>query len=107
MQKEQRYRSQLDPMLLGYVVPLLNSSYGHLRAKAVWLAGTFADARFAEGQGRGSTFNTLLQGVVAALGDPELPVRVNAAVAGEQARARKQSPRLDIFALDCCMIPQT
>ena len=71
-------------MLVGHVVPLFSSSYGHLRAKSVWLAGIFCDARFADGMGRGATFSTLLQGVVSALGDSDLPVRVDAAVAGKE-----------------------
>lgn len=68
-------------MLQHHVVPLFSSSRGHLRAKACWLAGQYADAPFSEGGGRGATFSALLQCVIAALGDPELPVRVDAAVA--------------------------
>ena len=68
---------------MGHVVPLFTSRYGHLRAKAVWLAGRFCDTDFVDGKGKGNTFSTLLQGVVAALEDPELPVRVDAAVSGK------------------------
>ena len=38
-------------MLLQHVVPLFASPYGHLRAKACWLAGIFADIEFSDGQG--------------------------------------------------------
>ncbi|KAK2079907.1 hypothetical protein QBZ16_002302 [Prototheca wickerhamii] len=81
LKQKERYAAALEPMLLQHVVPLFASRHGHLRAKAAWLAGCFADVRFADGQGRGATFAALLQRCVAALEDPDLPVKVDAAVA--------------------------
>ena len=39
-------------MLLQHVVPLFGAPYGHLRAKACWLAGIYADIEFQDGQGK-------------------------------------------------------
>lgn len=74
------YSGQLEPMLVQHVVPLFESPHGHLRAKACWLAGHYADIEFQDGQGQGPTFAALLQRVVAAIADPDLPVRIDAAV---------------------------
>lgn len=81
--KKSAYRGQLEPMLLAHVAPLFASSHGHLRAKAAWLAGTYADAEFpaSPSGGPGPSFTALLQAVMAAIGDRDLPVRVDAAVA--------------------------
>ena len=42
---QEPYKAQLEPMLAQYVQPLFASHYGHLRAKAAWVAGLFADIR--------------------------------------------------------------
>ena len=81
LKKEPKYRGQLEPMLQAHVLPLFASPHGHLRAKGCWLAGLYADSPFAAGQGQGPTFTALLQCVIGALSDPELPVRVDAGVA--------------------------
>lgn len=81
LKEKKPYSGQLEPMLLQHVVPLFESPHGHLRAKACWLAGNYADIEFGDGKGRGATFAALLQRVVAAIGDPDLPVRIDAAVA--------------------------
>lgn len=81
LKKERKYKTQLEPMLQQHVVPLFASPHGHLRSKACWLAGLYADTVFTEGQGRGATFSALLQCVITALSDPQLPVRVDAGVA--------------------------
>ena len=81
LKKVERYKAQLEPMLQQYVIPLFSAPHGHLRAKGCWLAGLYADTFFAEGQGKGATFSAMLQCNIAALTDPELPVRVDAAVA--------------------------
>lgn len=67
-QEKKPYSGQLEPMLLQHVVPLFESPHGHLRAKACWLAGNYADIEFGDGKGRGATFAALLQRVVAAIG---------------------------------------
>lgn len=81
LKKENRYKTQLEPMLQQHVVPLFASPHGHLRSKGCWLAGLYADTMFTEGQGRGATFSSLLQCVITSLSDPQLPVRVDAGVA--------------------------
>lgn len=53
------YKTQLGGMLLNFVVPVFTSPYGHLRAKAVWVAGVYSDARFLDGTGTGASFNNL------------------------------------------------
>mmetsp|Transcript_35700 Transcript_35700/g.79404 ORF Transcript_35700/g.79404 Transcript_35700/m.79404 type:complete len:941 (+) Transcript_35700:266-3088(+) len=74
------YKEQLGPMLLNFVVPCFKSPYGHLRAKACWACGLYCTAEFGEGKTQES-YALLLQQVLACLNDPELPVRVDAAVA--------------------------
>ncbi|KAL4855989.1 Importin beta-like SAD2 [Chlorella vulgaris] len=80
LKNKKPYSDQLEPMLLQHVVPLFASPHSHLRAKACWLAGIYADIQFHDGQGQGPTFAALLQHVVAAIADPDLPVRMDAAV---------------------------
>lgn len=64
------YRSQLESLLSGQVLPLFQSPHGHLRAKAAWLAKEFADIQFSEGgSGSGPLFNALLQAVITGLSD--------------------------------------
>lgn len=60
-----------------YVLPYFNSSTGHVRAKACWVAGYYANADFNDH----GVFRQLFQAVVRALSDSELPVRVDALVA--------------------------
>ena len=44
------YKGQLEAMLVAHVAPLFASPHGHLRAKAAWLSGVYADIQFAAGQ---------------------------------------------------------
>uniref|UniRef100_A0A1D2AD30 Importin N-terminal domain-containing protein n=1 Tax=Auxenochlorella protothecoides TaxID=3075 RepID=A0A1D2AD30_AUXPR len=81
LKQKARYAASLEPMLLQHVVPLFDSPHGHLRAKACWLAGAFADISFQDGQGKGPTFTALLHRCVRSIADPELPVRIDASVA--------------------------
>lgn len=68
---------QVEQLLLGYVQPCFASPYGHLRAKACWVAGMYCDTEFAgEGKGKGPKYGSLLQAVMRCLGDSELPVQV-------------------------------
>jgi hypothetical protein len=71
-----RYAAALEPLLAAHVAPLFASPAGHLRAKAAWCAGAFADAPLGA-----PARAALLQRTLAALDDAELPVRVDAAVA--------------------------
>ena len=79
--KKRGYKDQLEPMIVHHVLPMFESRFGHLRTKACWLAGNTADTITFAGGVREGTFPALLQRVVVALGDGDLPVRVDAAVA--------------------------
>ena len=81
------YKDQLEGLLLNAVMPCFDSPYGHLRAKACWVAGQYADIDFRGGSGQGQTFGSLFQKVVNAFQDPDLPVRLPC------------SPLLSIFVL--------
>ena len=71
------YKEQLEPMLAEHVLPAFQSPYGHVRAKAAWCAGVYAEIEFKNPQ----TFMSLFGSVVNALKDPDLPVKVDAVVA--------------------------
>ena len=71
---QKAYRKQLETMLLQNVMPAFSSPYGHIRAKACWLCGQFADIEFREGSGQGTTFQAMFTHVVKALRDADLPV---------------------------------
>ena len=75
---QENYRSQLEPMLHQFVIPAFSSKYGHLRAKACWVSGRFADIDFKDGTGHGPTFTTFFTMAVKALQDPDLPVSSSA-----------------------------
>ena len=72
---QEPYKHQLEGLLLANVMPCFDSPYGHLRAKACWVAGQYADIDFAEGTGQGQAFTSLFNKVVNACQDPDLPVR--------------------------------
>lgn len=76
------YKQQLEPMLLQYVMPAFESECGHLRAKACWVAGQYADIDFRDGSGCGPTFDALFAQTVQALQDPDLPVRCRSGSSG-------------------------
>jgi hypothetical protein len=59
------------PRQVSYVIPEFSNPLGHLRAKACWVAGMYADIPFAEP----SNFRRLLGAVVGSLRDTELPAR--------------------------------
>ena len=71
------YNTQLEAMLVAHVLPEFGNARGHLRAKAAWVAGMYADTEFSNVE----NFNALLQRVISLLCDPELPVRVDAVIA--------------------------
>ena len=73
------YKAQVEPLLQTVVLPLFACPHGHVRAKACWVAARFADFDFAAGAGRGPTFDALFAAAGAAMADPDLPVRVEAA----------------------------
>ncbi|GAB2230170.1 hypothetical protein Drorol1_Dr00014427 [Drosera rotundifolia] len=73
LKKIEPYKSELERMLVQHVFPEFRSSVGHLRAKAAWVAGQYADIEFCDQ----NNFRAALYSVVAGLRDPELPVRVD------------------------------
>ncbi|KAL3141839.1 hypothetical protein ABBQ32_004507 [Trebouxia sp. C0010 RCD-2024] len=81
LKKKAPYKNQLEGLLLNNVMPCFDSPFGHLRAKACWVAGQYAEIEFRDGGGRGPVFGSLFQKVVNAFQDPDLPVRVDAVVA--------------------------
>ncbi|GLC37117.1 hypothetical protein PLESTB_000981600 [Pleodorina starrii] len=74
------YKDQLGPIMATYVMPCFTSPHGHLRSKAVWVSGVFCDTTFPDGTNRGPTYMRFFEQVARCLGDPELPVRVDAVV---------------------------
>jgi hypothetical protein len=62
---------------VAHVLPEFQSPLGHIRAKAAWVAGQYADITFTNPQ----HFAALLQCIVQGLRDKELPVRVDSVVA--------------------------
>jgi len=80
LKEKKPYKQELGGMLASLVAPCLSSTYGHLRAKAAWVIGQYIDVQFPDGKCQGPTFNMFFHKVVALLGDPELPVRVDAVV---------------------------
>jgi hypothetical protein len=70
------YQEQLEPMLVQHVLPAFASPHGHVRAKAAWCAGVFAEIDFTDK----NAFQSLFGQVVSALKDTELPVKVDAVV---------------------------
>lgn len=78
LKQKAEYKAQLEGMLAGHVAPLFSSPHGHLRAKACWLTGVFADTKFASGFGSGPVFEGLFRANVNCLSDADMPVRVGA-----------------------------
>eukprot|EP00899_Mesostigma_viride_P026574 jgi/Mesvir1/7100/Mv09206-RA.2 len=77
LKSKKEYKHSLEAMLELQVLPEFQNPEGHLRAKACWLAGQYADIPFQNH----ATFTSLLGNVMNCLRDPELPVRVDAVVA--------------------------
>lgn len=77
LKKVEPYKDQLEAMLAQYIFPEFQCPMGHLRAKAAWVAGSYADIEFKDMR----NFNGAMAAIVAALHDPDLPVRVDSVVA--------------------------
>jgi hypothetical protein len=76
LKRMEPYNTQLEAMLIAHVLPEFANPRGHLRAKAAWVAGMYADTHFVNPD----NFSALFQRVIGALRDPELPVRVDAVI---------------------------
>nr|GEX97830.1 importin beta-like SAD2 [Tanacetum cinerariifolium] len=77
LRQTEPYKSDLERMLVQYVFPEFSSPSGHLRAKAAWVAGEYAQINFSDP----NNFRKALKSVVAGMCDPELPVRVDSVFA--------------------------
>ncbi|GJT42495.1 importin beta-like SAD2 [Tanacetum coccineum] len=77
LRQTEPYKSDLERMLVQYVFPEFSSPSGHLRAKAAWVAGQYAQINFCDP----NNFRKALQSVIAGMCDPELPVRVDSVFA--------------------------
>eukprot|EP00898_Chlorokybus_atmophyticus_P004844 jgi/Chlat1/5360/Chrsp35S05283 len=77
LKRSSTYRNQLEAMIVQHVLPEFENPLGHMRSKACWMAGNFADIKFTDAR----NFSALLHRVMACLHDPDLPVRVDAVVA--------------------------
>ena len=55
-------------MMVSYVMPCFASPLGHLRSKAVWVAGVFCDTAFPDGTNQGPTYMAFFQRVRRGLG---------------------------------------
>jgi len=71
------YKESLEPLLVQHIVPQFGNANGYIRAKACWIAGSYADVEFKNP----NNFLQLFHLTLAAMRDPELPVRVDALVA--------------------------
>ncbi|KAL4310233.1 hypothetical protein GQ457_01G034640 [Hibiscus cannabinus] len=77
LKQTEPYKSGLEHMLMQHVFPEFRSPVGHLRAKAAWVAGQYANVNFSDK----NNFLQALHSVVSGLHDPELPVRVDSVFA--------------------------
>ncbi|GMJ01728.1 enhanced miRNA activity 1, SUPER SENSITIVE TO ABA AND DROUGHT2, UNARMED 9 [Hibiscus trionum] len=77
LKQTEPYKSGLEHMLMQHVFPEFRSPVGHLRAKAAWVAGQYANVNFSDK----NNFLQALHSVVSGLRDPELPVRVDSVFA--------------------------
>ncbi|KAL2506315.1 Importin beta-like SAD2 [Abeliophyllum distichum] len=71
------YKSELEHMLVQYVFPEFSSPMGHLRAKAAWVAGKYANINFTDP----NNFRKALHSAATGMRDPEFPVRVYSVLA--------------------------
>ncbi|KAK4258155.1 hypothetical protein QN277_007637 [Acacia crassicarpa] len=77
LKQNEPYKSELERMLVQHVFTEFSSPVGHLRAKAAWVAGQYAQINFSDQ----NNFRKALQCVVSGMRDPELPVRVDSVFA--------------------------
>lgn len=77
LKRSSEYAPHLQALLIAYVYPEFESPHGFLRARACWVLSQFYDAPFADE----AAFLAGLERVLRCLQDPELPVRVAAAIA--------------------------
>ena len=76
LKKKAAYRNSLEDLLNNHVMMEFQNPVGFLRARACWVYGQFSDIKFRYP----ANLLAALECVVKCLGDPELAVRVNAAL---------------------------
>uniref|UniRef100_A0A8C9W1P4 Importin 8 n=1 Tax=Scleropages formosus TaxID=113540 RepID=A0A8C9W1P4_SCLFO len=76
--KKRVYKDQMELMLQNYVVPLLNSNLGYLRARSCWVLHSFSPLRFHNELVLRNAVELVKQDLLA---DKEMPVKVEAAIA--------------------------
>ncbi|XP_004497420.1 importin beta-like SAD2 [Cicer arietinum] len=77
LKQTEPYKSELERMVVQHVFPEFGSPVGHLRAKAAWVTGQYANISFSDQ----NNFRKALQCVVCGMRDPELPVRIDSVFA--------------------------
>ncbi|XP_018682806.2 importin beta-like SAD2 isoform X1 [Musa acuminata AAA Group] len=77
LKQSEPYKSEIELMLVQHVFPEFASPAGHLRAKAAWVVGQYADINFSNQ----INFRRAFHCVVSGMRDPELPVRVDSVLA--------------------------
>lgn len=75
--KKKEYRNQIEQMLTAYVFPEFASEHGHMRARACWVLQAFGDVEFKD---QAILYQILRLSTNALLTDPDLPVKVEAAI---------------------------
>lgn len=82
LRKHEMYAAMIPNIFKTYILPLFNSPYGHLRSKACWISSAFAQVLYSPDDAeRRQLFLQLFDKIQMCLGDPDLPVQVDAAVA--------------------------
>lgn len=76
--KKKVYRDNMEQMLVAYVFPELQSTHGHMRARACWVLHCFSEIRITNAQFLAEVMRATSN---ALLTDTELPVKVEAAIA--------------------------
>lgn len=75
--KRNIYKDRIEEMLMQYVLPEVQSSHDHMRARALWVLHEFAGAKIKNEQLLGQMINLMIESL---LTDASLPVKFEAAV---------------------------
>ncbi len=76
--KKRAYKEKMEEFLKQIVFPEFQSQFGHLRARACWMLHYFAEVRYRNRNVLVEAYNLT---IAALLQDPEVPVKVEAAIA--------------------------
>lgn len=77
LMKKKEYRDQLEGMLQTHIFPEFDNQFGHMRARACWVLQSFGEVKF---KNPAVLSRVLELATNALLTDPDLPVRVEAAI---------------------------